>query len=216
MIVVRSTGLKLLRAILTLVSLGVANAEAVGFGTVNPSTGSYSQAIPIEVPAFHGIEPKLAVAYSSQGGNGFVGVGWSLAGISTVEWVGAGVGSDKYLLDGQELIVCQSASVSPSCITGGTHSTKTESYLRIKRDTTANTWTVWAKDGTKTILAPVLAVGAYTVRWGQTSVTDTYGNTVTYGWACTGGDCYPNTVSYNGYNVTFFRETRPDVLSFAE
>src|SRR5512134_1077537 len=50
-----------------------------GPGT-EPSTGSLTRTIPIEVPAFHGIEPRLALAYSSQAGNGFVGVAWRLGG----------------------------------------------------------------------------------------------------------------------------------------
>jgi RHS repeat-associated protein len=198
-----------------------AAVSAAGLGTVNLSTGGYSQVVPVQVPVFHGLEPKLALTYSSQGGNGFAGVGWRLSGFSTVEWVRTWGGApDKYLLDGQELVACQPGSVSPSCTTGGTHSTKIESYLRIKFDSAANTWSVWGKDGTKTVFSPTLIdinlSGTPTVRWGQTSVTDTYGNTVAYGWSCVGGDCYPNTVAYNGYSVTLYREIRPDVQAFAE
>jgi Salmonella virulence plasmid 65kDa B protein len=202
-------------------SLALAGAPAVGAGDVNLSMGSYSHVVPIEVPAFHGLELKLALAYSSQAGNGFAGVGWSLGGFSSIEWGRTGEAQwggspDKYFLDGQELIACQTGSVSPSCTTGGTHSTKIESYLKIKFDTSANTWTVWGKDGTKTTFSPTLILGPYTVRYGQTSTVDTYGNTVTYGWACQGGDCFPDTVSYNGYTISVFRELRPDILSFAE
>ena len=44
---------------------------------VSPFYGSLSRAIPIEVPPYHGLEPKLALAYSSEGRNGFLGVGWN-------------------------------------------------------------------------------------------------------------------------------------------
>ena len=54
--------------------------SAKGSPGLEPATGSFTRAIPIEVPAFHGIEPRLVLAYSSQAGNGFVGVGWRLAG----------------------------------------------------------------------------------------------------------------------------------------
>jgi hypothetical protein len=205
-------------------SLGLAAlalAVPVGAGDINLSMGSYSHMIPIEVPAFHGLEPKLALTYSSQTGNGFAGVGWSLSGFSSIEWGRTGEAQwggapDKYFLDGQELVACQTGSVSPSCTTGGTHSTKMESYLKIKFDSTANSWTVWGRDGTKTTFSPTLLLGTYTVRYGQTSTVDTYGNTVTYGWACQGGDCFPDTISYNGYSVQIYRESRPDTLSFAE
>src|SRR5712691_1510946 len=53
--------------------------------------GSFSHAIPIEVPPFHGIEPRLALAYSSEGRNGLVGVGWTFTGFSTLERVNAGL-----------------------------------------------------------------------------------------------------------------------------
>jgi hypothetical protein len=148
--------------------------------------------IPIEVPPFHGLEPKLALTHSSQGGNGFVGVGWTLSGISTIERVNSALGTprfdttDTYILDGQELIPCpETGSVSPSCTAGGTHSTNIESYLRIRFDSAANTWSVWGKDGTRSVLSPTFAVpGGGTLRWGQTSRVDTSGNTVAYQWAC--------------------------------
>src|SRR5712691_7604878 len=115
---------------------------------VNPFYGSFGYSIPIEVPAFHGLEPRLALAYSSEGRNGMLGVGWTLAGFSTIERANSGRGTphfdanDIYLLDGQELVACVTGSASPSCTSGGTHSTKIESYLKIRFDSPTNTWTV--------------------------------------------------------------------------
>src|SRR5712691_8537847 len=197
---VRGSSMPKFTAILGAASLAFACTATAVAGDVNLSMGSYSHVIPIEVPAFHGLEPKLALTYSSMGGNGFAGVGWSLAGISTVEWGRTGEtqwggAPDKYFLDGQELVPCQAGSVSPSCTTGGNYSTKIESYLRIKFDSSANTWTVWGRDGTKTTLSPVLTLGPFTVRYGQASTVDTYGNTVNYTWACQSGDCFPDTIT---------------------
>jgi RHS repeat-associated protein len=189
--------------------------------------GSFSQAIPIEVPAFRGLEPELALTYSSETRNGFVGVGWSVTGFATIQRVNAGLGSpmfdsgDVYLLDGQELFPCQAGSVSPSCTTGGTHSTKVERYIRIKFDPVQNLWTVWSKDGMRTLLSPLINVPPNpfvpggTLRWGVSSRIDTDGNTASYVWSCLDGDCSPSTASYNGYQVAFFKETRPDWLSWA-
>jgi hypothetical protein len=70
-------------------------ASAATAGEVILSTGAFSQLIPIEVPAFHGLEPKLALSYSSQGGNGLVGAGWSLGGIGTIEWSRPGGGAPE-------------------------------------------------------------------------------------------------------------------------
>jgi hypothetical protein len=92
-------------------------AEEKASHQVSPFAGSLSYSIPIEVPAFHGIEPRLSLSYSSEGRNGFVGVGWTLTGVSTIERVNAGRGaaffdaSDVYLLDGQKLVACQAGRI---------------------------------------------------------------------------------------------------------
>ncbi|MBX3724133.1 MAG: VCBS repeat-containing protein [Turneriella sp.] len=59
---------------------------------VNPD-GSYSESLPIEVPAGrNGIQPKLALTYNSNGGNGIVGVGWSLQGLPALTRINYGTG----------------------------------------------------------------------------------------------------------------------------
>jgi hypothetical protein len=186
-----------------------------------PSTGSFVRVIPIEVPPDHGIETRLALSYSSQGGNGFVGVGWRLGGFSVVERTRNGRGtprftdSDVFVLDGQELLPCSEVAHSPGCAAGGTHATKQESYTRIRFD--GGTWTVWARSGVRTELTPVYQASGGTLRWGQSRTVDTHGNTVTYAWECVDGDCYPASASYGPFVVTLLREgeRRPDVLSFA-
>src|SRR5262249_28319443 len=132
--------------------------SAASIGVVDQFHGTYSNNVPIAVPAFRGLEPKIGLRYSSSNGNGYVGVGWELGGFSVIERASPGRGapnynsSDIFMLDGQELVPCpQSGSVSPSCTTGGTHSAKVESYSKIKFDSVANKWTMWAKDGTQTV-----------------------------------------------------------------
>jgi hypothetical protein len=47
--------------------------------------GAASYQVPIQVaPGIAGVEPKLSFAYSSQGSNGIMGVGWSLSGLSSI------------------------------------------------------------------------------------------------------------------------------------
>jgi RHS repeat-associated protein len=196
----------------------VSEAVEKGSQRVSPFHGSFSYSVPIEVPGFRGLEPQLALSYSSEGRNGPAGVGWSLSGFSEVERVNAGGGtpqyqpSDAYTLDGQMLVPCQPGSASPSCTSGGTHSTRVESFLKIRFEAGANTWTVWGKDGTRTIYSPTYDVPGYgTLRWGKASAIDTRNNTVTYGWDCSVGACLPYTVTYNSYAITIFHEPRPDV-----
>ncbi len=183
--------------------------------------GSFSQLIPIEVPAFRGLEPRLALGYSSERRNGFAGVGWGLSGFSAIVRTRGARGvprfdaSDVFVLDGQELVPCPGGSESPGCVAGGSHATKDESYLRVLFETPTNSWKVWGRDGTLTVLGPVFPTPSGTLRWGQSSVTDAHGNTTSYAWACVDGDCYPDSVTFGPYSVRLYREARPDVSSFA-
>jgi len=152
--------------------------------------GALQTTVPLEVPAFHGVEPRLALAYSSSGGAGFAGVGWSLAGLGAIERVSPGQGaprydaSDRFVLDGQELVACTSGMVSPSCATGGTHATKIESYQRIAYAAATNTWTVTRRDGTRQVYGATYGVSRGTFRWALASVEDPRGNRASYAWAC--------------------------------
>ncbi|HEX5060777.1 MAG TPA: RHS repeat-associated core domain-containing protein [Kofleriaceae bacterium] len=210
-------------------TFGTANAKTDKKDTtaktwvVDASHGTFSEQIRVEVPAFRDLTPNLGLKYDSSDGNGWVGVGWSLEGIGIVERASPGKGAPKYnasdifLLDGEELVACVAGSVSPSCTSGGTHSTKVENYLRIALTGTgtASRWTVTQKDGTRRIYAPVYTVNnnVDVYRWGLSQVIDTRGNTVNYTWAVNQFGCcweYPQSVSYNGTSVTFYYEQRTD------
>ena len=192
---------------------------------VNHFVGAAGESIGIQVPPFHGIEPRLGLSYSSEARNGFAGMGWNLGGFSMIE---RGVGDwgfveNSFKLDGQVLMTCPAGSPYPSCAAGGTHYTNQESYLKIK-NTPDVLWEVWGKDGTRTEFTPVYTPPGYTTpfRFGQSKVVDTHGNTVTYTWDVNvggiNGNAYPKKAQYegttgNGYKVELFRETRPDPLT---
>src|SRR4051812_29500987 len=87
---------------------------------VSPS-GAFTTRVPIEVPRFHGLEPALALSYDSNRGNGPLGVGWALAGLSAVQRGSAGKGvpgydgGDVFFVDGAQLLPCVTGSLSPGC-----------------------------------------------------------------------------------------------------
>jgi len=57
--------------------------------------GSVSYTIALDVPAGRaGVQPALTLGYSSRGGNGLAGVGWSLSGLSSIPRCGLGRGRD--------------------------------------------------------------------------------------------------------------------------
>lgn len=87
-------------------------------GVPGVSNGSSVYNIPISVPVgTNGMEPGLSVVYSSMGGNGILGQGWSLSGLSVITRVAknhymdgkvSGVNldiEDAFSLDGQRLIL---------------------------------------------------------------------------------------------------------------
>jgi RHS repeat-associated protein len=188
-----------------------------GSTEVNAFTGVFQTSVPIGVPGFRGLEPRLQLAYVSRASNSTVGTGWALTGFSAIERAAPRRGvarydaNDVFILDGQELV--------PNCTEfGGTHCTRVESYQRIQRDAANDKWYVWSRDGIKSTYAPIFTTTKGTFRWGLTTATDTRNNTVTYSYWCHGSpikDCYPNQVSYNGALVKLHRETRTDDLLFA-
>jgi hypothetical protein len=177
-----------------------------------PFAGAGQHRVPLTVPAWRGLEPALAIAYASNGKAGWLGVGMTLEGVSTIERVSAAQGaptygaSDTYLLDGEPMIACVAGSPSPSCLTGGTHTTKRERYVRIVKAGT--TWTVTSPTGVAevyTTLAEPFAV--------LTSRTDRSGNAVTFSYAVVSGTTYPTSIAYNGTTISFAREARPEPLT---
>ena len=118
-----------------------ASPPAVGLGATPGSftvteQGSASYSIPIELPpGRHGVAPSLQISYTSSTGNGTLGVGWSLDGLSTISrcnksYAQEGQASpvrlnanDAFCLDGQRLI-----EVEP-----GEFRTEVETFARIRR-----------------------------------------------------------------------------------
>jgi len=55
-----------------------------GSGTVD-AKGAFTYAIPIKAtPGPKGVGPHIALNYNSRSGNGIVGVGWSIGGLSSI------------------------------------------------------------------------------------------------------------------------------------
>lgn len=103
---------------------------------VSAWNGSFTQAVPIVVQKFRGLEPKLSLQYDSVRGirniasvGGWTGVGWTVGGFSAIErvsgspvpasgqpkqpsgmgspaWGAAGLSPDSFALDGTILIPC--------------------------------------------------------------------------------------------------------------
>ncbi|MGK6317839.1 SpvB/TcaC N-terminal domain-containing protein, partial [Neorhizobium sp. DT-125] len=204
--------------------------------------GFFTQKIAIDVPAFRGLEPKIALNYNSArktrlGGlyQGWLGYAWGLDGFDVIERATPGYGypafdaGDVYLLNGEELVPCATGMVAASCSAGGTHVTENENFKRVVFDATANTWTVTDRDGTVSLFKSVQVVAGSSPTSGTpeyqlqrngrfllSSVTDTNGNVVNYTYSCPDLPvCYPSRITYGGGAVVFYHEDRPDFLVMA-
>src|SRR4030095_5630171 len=121
-------------------------------------SGAAEDRIPIQVPpGIAGVEPKLALVYNSQAGNGLLGVGWNLEGLSAItrcprtmaqDGVRGGVNydaNDRYCLDGQRLM-----AISGSYGADGTeYRTERESFTKVISYGSAGSGAAWVKAWTK-------------------------------------------------------------------
>jgi RHS repeat-associated protein len=184
-------------------------------GTVDPFNGAFTTDVPITVPDFRGITPALRLAYNSASGNAWVGVGWTLSGISYIYRRGPNGGmatygpDDAYYLDGAELI--------PDCTTqGGTHCTRVQNFARII-DQGDGTWTVRGTNGNLATYEPLVTTSLGTYRWAIKRLEEPNGSAVLFDYWCDGGthadDCYPDSITYGGgAQIIFHSELRTDVL----
>lgn len=181
-------------------------------------TGAATYTIPIAVPpGIAGMEPRLTLAYSSQAGNGMLGVGWSLGGLSAITRCPAtyaqdgfrgGInldGNDRYCLDGQRLVAISGAYGADNT----EYRTETESYSRVisygaSGSGPAN-WKVWTKSGLVMEYATdgkakIQAGSGGILVWFLNKVTDTSSNylTVTYTRDTTNNQTYPTRIDYTG------------------
>jgi RHS repeat-associated protein len=204
--IIRVIALFMLVFAVTTVQASTVPGSLPGDVSVN-NTGSASYSIPIDVvPGTGGMQPGLALVYNSGGGNGLLGVGWSISGLSTIsrgptmlirDGISDGMdfdGNDQYYLDGQRLIQIGSGSNFRE------YRTEIESFSRVRAYVSTGSslpadgspfspgyWTVETKSGlimwygarshTQAYADSVLLFqGAKKVSWSLARTADTLGN----------------------------------------
>ncbi|MES2353055.1 MAG: FG-GAP-like repeat-containing protein [Pseudomonadota bacterium] len=235
-------GTFVLNGVVCLFSASAIQAAMVTPGQFSVSeSGAATYSIPIQTPpGTAGIEPKLALTYNSQGGNGLLGVGWSFSGLSAIARCPRTMAqdgfrgsvnfdtNDRYCLDGQRLIVVSGTNGADNA----EYRTERDSFTKIKSYGSAGNGPAWFKVWTKsgqimeygnTTNSRIEAQGKTSVRvWAMNKLQDTKSNylTVTYTEDSANGDFYPQRIDYTGNANTaqttnnsaqFTYATRPDI-----
>ncbi|WP_288407226.1 SpvB/TcaC N-terminal domain-containing protein, partial [uncultured Herbaspirillum sp.] len=182
-------------------------------------SGAATYTIPIQLPpGVGGMEPKLSLNYSSQAGNGLLGIGWSLGGLGGIsrcprtmaqDGVRGGVNydlNDRYCLDGQRLIAVNGTDGG----NGTEYRTERESYAKIVSFGSVGNGPAWFKVWSKagqimeygvTDDSRIRFANTSSVRiWALSRVSDTIGNSfqVTYKLDDSGHSYFISRIDYGG------------------
>ncbi len=193
---------------------------------VDPDGGA-SYSIPLKLPpGTAGMLPKLSLGYNSGAGNGLLGVGWALQGLSAItrspqtpaqdNGVRGAItygNSDRYSLDGERLMVINSVDYNDST---AIYHTERESWQKVvpiySSDRPAGRngpdgFLVYHKDGkvleygnTPDSQIPASSSNLTIRQWCVNKVTDRNGNyfTITYTYDAANNTNYPQQIDYTG------------------
>lgn len=199
-------------------------------------TGAANYTIPIDVaPGTASMQPNLSVVYNSQSGNGILGLGWNISGLSTITRVPASdyfdgqIGSinfnntDKFLFDGQRLLR-KTGSYGDA---GSTYIKENNDFSTITFLGNNDGFEVVSKDGItfefgknplqNSKLLPENQSTPTPVSWFIDKITDRLGNFMEYYYESSNGEIVIKEIKYTGntnansptYNsIKFFYETR--------
>ena len=216
-----------LTSALVLISAGPVPAQMTTSGAFDVDhSGVASFSIPVQVvPGTGGMVPALTLNYSSQAGNGPLGVGWSLDGISVItrcsrtmaqDGARGGVNydaNDRFCMDGQRLMVQDGGAYGTA---GSTYRTELDSFSKVTAVGQAgpagagpSSFTVRTKSGLileygNTTDSKVLASVDGPVRvWAVSRITDTVGNYMAFTYESpVAGEHRPLRIDYTGNAVT--------------
>src|SRR3569623_590744 len=201
-----------------------------GSFAVSPS-GSATYTVPITVPpGVSNMQPNISLSYDSQSGNGLLGVGWNIAGLSVFHRCGASIdrdgfnggvnldGNDKFCLDGQRLPA--QATTSVACSNCTEYRTDPETFARIVSYGTQGNgpqgWRVWTRSGQileygkltdEPIAAPesriaVSPTSSTVIAWPVNVIKDTVGNYLTVSYI-TNTTASPASVEYRPTRIDY-------------
>ena len=216
--------------IITIFAAQGAAASSTVVGSISSefsvSGGQVNYSIPIQVaPGRGGMQPDLSLNYTG-GGNGVLGVGWSLAGLSSIHRCAATLeqdgfidgitftDKDRYCLDGQRLIPVNGVNGG----VGTEYKTEVDGYSQIKAyGGSVNHPDYWVA---KTKAGQIITFGGGnasltfaqgTTSWSVKTVNDTTtNNPITYTYFIDQYVQYLDEVNYQGGRIDLIYQDRLD------
>ncbi|HEU4534447.1 MAG TPA: SpvB/TcaC N-terminal domain-containing protein, partial [Polyangiaceae bacterium] len=184
--------------------------------------GAATYALPLHVaPGRAGIQPQLAISYNSSGGNGYLGVGMSIAGLSAVARCasnerddGASRGprldeGDRFCLDGRRLVAVKGAYGAD----GAEYRTVPDSFAKVVSHGAPGyrgprSFTVYDREGKireyGTGAGAAVTAGDRVRQWSLSQVRDRSGNAMSYEY-----EAFSTTESTPYGELTYVVEQRP-------
>ena len=197
-------------------------------------TGAATYQIPIEIaPGISGMQPSISLVYNSQSGNGLLGWGFNISGLSAISRVpqtiyfdgnASGIknnSTDKYALDGNRLV-----SVNGTYGSDGTeYATETETFSKIySRGSYGSNGPSWfevkTKDGMLCKYGSNSGKIIYNNEGGKQSamswlldhVENQTGQTISYQYENSGLCSYISKITYGDNSIEFFYDSRSDTM----
>ena len=209
------------------------SGDAMLSGDFDVSGGQATYSLPISVSVGRaGLQPNLSFKYQSDSPNGAMGMGWNIAGLSSVYrcgknlaiddvWGGVNFNNDdRFCLDGERLIAVSGAP-------GGDETEyrlEKNGYSKIisygSQGSGPSYFKVWQKDGSvyeygNTADAKVeLPKQSHVYKWTINNITDiTKRNNIVFSYTENADGHYIKRISYVGGEVEFNYEDRDDKIS---
>ncbi len=197
-------------------------------GAVSVSNGAATYNIPIALPkGSNGLQPSLSIGYNSMAGNGLLGMGWNLAGLSAItrtpntKYHNGKIravqldNDDVFALDGNRLFAVNGANGKE----GTQYKTEIATFNKITSHGTTGNGPEWFKVETKEGLtitygqygAQVKPDGANTAySWLIKKVYDKFGNYYEYHYRYIYGQAVATEITYCDNRIKFHYTSRKD------
>ena len=171
-------------------------------------------------PGTAGMVPGISLVYNSNSGDGIMGTGWAIAGLSSIHRVPKNLyhenmvdgvdlsANDRLALDGNRLILAGGVYGEDQSV----YRTEFETFTTVTAYGTAGSGPSWFKAETKdgrtieygnTVDSKVEANGSSTVNfWRMNRVTDKFGNYLRFTYNEINGESYISRIDYTGSGTT--------------